>query len=67
MTYRDELNKKTSYELYRIVSNFVRQGGDLEKADQQLFETVAESDIDDESYKAALVDLVERLHDDDLL
>lgn len=67
MTYRDELNKKTSYQLYRTVSKFVREVGDLEKADQQLFEAVAESDIHDESYKAPLVDLIERLHDDDLL
>lgn len=67
MTYRDALKRQTSYTLYRIVSNFVREGGDLEKVDQQLFEAAGESHIDDESYKEALVDLIERLHDDDLL
>ena len=67
MTYRDELAKKTSYQLYCMLSHSPWADGDMEKADKQLFEAVAESDIDDESYKEALVDLIERLHDDDLL
>jgi hypothetical protein len=67
MTYRDELNKKSSYELYCIVAHYNREGGDLTGDDLKLFETEMESDIDDESNKEALVELVERLHDDDLL
>lgn len=67
MTYRDVLNHQTSYSLYLTLSNFKREGGDLEGADLQLFEAAGESHIDDEGYKEALVDLVERLHDEDLL
>lgn len=67
MTYRVELNKQSSYALYHTLSNFKRDGGDLDGADLQLFEAAGESHIDDESYKEALVDLLERLHDDDLL
>ena len=66
MTYRDELNKKSSYELYHIVASFRLNGGDLAEADKELFITVS-WDVDNESYKEALVDLIERLHNDDLL
>ncbi len=67
MTYRDLLVHQTSYSLYHTLANFVRADGELEGADLQLFEAAGESHIDDESYKEALVDLVERLHDEDLL
>lgn len=67
MTYRDHLKHQTSYSLYHDLSNFVRAGGDLEGADLQLFEAAGESHIDDESYKEALMDLIERLHDADLM
>lgn len=67
MTYRDSLNRFNSYALFHELANYVRAGGDLEGADLQLFEAAGESDIDDQSHKEALVDLLERLHDDDLL
>lgn len=67
MTYRDSLSKFNSYTLFHELANFVRAGGELEGADLELFEATGDSDIDDESLKEALVDLLERLHDDDLL
>ena len=67
MTYRDLLQRQTSYSLYHQLSNFVCCGGELEEADLELFERAGESHIDDESDKEALMDLIERLHDDDLL
>lgn len=67
MTYRDDLNRKTSYELYCMVSAFVREGGELSPPDEELMAAEAESHYEDESRKEDLVDLVDRLHDDDLL
>jgi len=67
MTYRDELNEKTSYRLYTTVKDFMRSGGVLSPADEQLMEVAGESHYEDESDKEALMDLLERLHDDDLL
>ena len=67
MTYRDELNQKTSFELYRMLSQFDSQGGELEGADNELYLRAAESKVEDESDKDVLVELVERLHNDDLL
>lgn len=67
MTYRSELMTRTSCELYHMLATFVWNGGDLEGADEELYIKVGETKVDDESYKDALIDLVERLHDDDLL
>lgn len=67
MTYRDKLNKQTSYALYHTLANYMRSGGELKGEDLELFEASGESPTEDESYKEALVDLIERLHDDDLL
>lgn len=67
MTYRDELNKKTSYQLYCMVTAYVRKGGDLDAHDTKFIADAGESHHEDESDKEALADLVERLHDDDLI
>lgn len=67
MTYHDELMAKPSHVLYTMVVSYRWGGGDLEGADLQLYETMGETHWEDESHKDALVELVERLHNDDLI
>jgi hypothetical protein len=43
------------------------EGGVLSEGEEQLLEVVGDTQCTDESYKGALVKLVERLHEDDLL
>ena len=67
MTSQDHIKKTTSYDLFHMVANYKRSGGKLDPVDEQLYEAVGNSHIDDESYKEALVDLVERLEDSGLV
>ena len=57
----------TSYDLFHMLANYKRSGGELDPVDEQLYEAVGDSHIDDESYKEALVDLLERLEDSGLV
>ncbi len=67
MTYHDELNLKTSQELYSTVVRYKWEGGELTEGEEELLEVVGATQSRDQSYKGALVKLVERLHNDDLL
>lgn len=67
MTYRDELMKKTANQLYGILYRYEAEGGELNEEDMRLFEEVGDEKGEDERSHDKLVDLIERLHDDDLL
>lgn len=67
MTYRDELMKKTANQLYGILYRYEAGGGELNGDDMRLFMEVGDEKGEDERSHDRLVDLIERLHDDDLL
>lgn len=67
MTYRDMLMEKSSALLYHTLYVYVTGGGDLEPEEMTVFEAVGEELSEDETHHDQLVDIVERLHDDDLL
>lgn len=67
MAYRDELTQQTSFDLYRTLANFLREGGELTPDEEEFVNEVGNTRTEDERYKEALVDLVERLHDGGIL